>query len=204
MKKTTLIISFCLATILASAQNNDSKGGLLERVTIETSLSYGSALNFNFGPGIISNHPNRSINTSASIRIGEWVDVGGYLSLMGCSPEGYSEATTVGTTELYTLGWNDNKYHIGGGAIIELHSVAFRDRDKTNKWMDMVVRCGFGKGGLHDGFFWGGLGEEMRLSHNMRIFIYIDYGNNHFADLEEVTDNSVGWNCTIGLHFSLK
>lgn len=199
MKKIVLIIILLTATMLAAAQNNSN---LLERVNIGLAYNITGNVNFTFGPGILKDRPTSAIEASASVRLWQHLGVGAHLSLMGAKPTTSAAIDIDPTTTLYTLGW-ENGYRLYGGLFAELHWMPFSKRHAHNFGYDMLLRGGYDFGGQADGW-WGGIGMEWRLTKQLLLTMYADYGQLPFRDLDKVTENTAYGRASFGLKFFLK
>ena len=208
MRRIALTLAICLITVTVLAQDNKKNvtNSILQRVSIGMQTSIVAHANFTHGPGFLQKHPENAIEANITARLWNHIGVGGYLSLMGCSPDGFSHSRTFGPgneTTLYTLGWNDNNYNLGGGAFIELHSNPFSNRNRSIINIDMVLRGGIGLGGQIEGP-WVGIGEEWRVTPQLYLTIYFDYGEFKYSNLQDVTDNSQSFRSTFGMKIALK
>lgn len=199
-----LQLSNCIINC-ASAQNA-SNNSILHRTNVSLSLNSLTSLNFDFGGGLLNGHPERSVDLTASIRLWQHVEVGGVLSLQGASNTGFSGVyhfNSAPNVNYFYLGWDDNRYHIGGGAMVQIHLISFDKRYIRDNNLDLVVRGGWGTGGQVDGF-WFGIGEELRISRQLIWSVSCDYGEFPFAYLKQVADDESGWRFTTALKISLK
>lgn len=204
MKKIATMIAICMMVTTINAQ--ESSNSLLHRTNIELSLKTIPSANFNFGGGILKYHPERSLDLTASVNVWEYFVAGATLSLQGASSTGFSGVTSftkVSDVDFYYLGWDDNKYHLSGGVIVEAHTIPFSKRYMRNNLLGLFVRAGWGLGGQVDGF-WFGFGEEIRLSRQLVFSLSLDYGSFPFADLIGVADNESSWRMGLGLKLSLR
>ena len=216
--KTTIKILLCASIILSSqfsiynsacAQRSISNTtasateSVWERVNIGLTFNGTGSANFLFGSGFLKNHPERALEAFASVRLWNHLEIGGYLSLMGSSPYGYSSVHDYNGTQLYRVGWDNNGYALSGGAFIEAHLTSFAKRNTIDGAIDIKARGGFGLNGQADGL-WGGVGFEYRIARQIRVVFDVDFGNFPLADLMAVCDNETSWRGVIGLKFSLR
>lgn len=211
MKKATKIIiavatifsfQFSVFSFSASAQNSS----FLHRTDVGLTFNTLSSVNFNFGSGLLKCHPERSIDLSASFHLWQHLELGGFLSLQGASSTGNSGMYNISiapNVDYYYLAWDDNKYHLSGGMMVQLHLNSFDKRFQRDNILDIVARGGWGLGGQVDGF-WIGFGEEFRISRQVVWTISADYGNFPFATLKQIADDETGWRFSTGLKISLK
>ena len=179
---------------------------MTQRTNIGLSLNTLTSTNFVFGSGFLKGHPERCVDLTATVNLWRHVEVGAVLSLQGTSPTGYSGVAhfaTAPNVDYYYLGWDDSRYHLSGGVIIQLHLNNFEKRYLRENRFDLVARGGWGLGGQVDGF-WVGFGEEFRITRQLIWSISADYGNFPFATLKQVADNETGWRFTVGLKCSLR
>lgn len=202
MKKiiTILVIFMTASTINAQTA---TKSGILERINLELSINSLRSTNFYFGSGLLKGHPERAVDLTASIRLWQHVEIGGVLSLQGASQSGHSGIETIGDIDYYYLGWDDNRYHFGGGVTAQIHLTSFDKRYLHSELVDLCLRGGWGYGAQVKGF-WFGAGEEFRISRQLVWTISADYGQFPFADLKQVADNESSWRFCTGLKLSLK
>lgn len=209
MKKIILIVSMVLCATMASAQSN-SNHSILERINVGASVNKIYSPNFSFSSGFLKNNPSIAMDVTGTVRIGNRICVGGYVSLMGCSPTGTSSSQTYSTapgTTLYTLGWDNDKYNISGGILVELHSLRFNNRDNDEmNWADFIIRGGFGLNGQTDGI-WCGFGYAYRINHYLSLTLFYDYGGFPYSTLNKITENyrsSVGGRLSLGMKLNLR
>ena len=204
MKKFAAIIAICL--IVSSINAQESSNSLLHRTNLELGMKILPSTNFNFGGGFLKYHPERSLDLTASVNIWEYFMVGATLSLQGASSTGFSGTTSFSKAsdiDFYYIGWDDNKYHLSGGVMIEAHTIPFSKRYMRNNLLGFFAHAGWGLGGQVDGF-WFGFGEELRLSRQLVFSLSLDYGSFPFAYLIGVADNESSWRVGLGLKFSLR
>jgi hypothetical protein len=197
MKKTNKIL-LALAIVLsfstASAQNS-----IWQRVIIGASFNANNLATYQFGSGFLSNRPNRALNATASVRLWNHLEAGGYLSLMGCSPFG----TMVFDDSFARYTWDDNNYNVNGGIFVQLHTASFSQRHNRNL-PDFVIRGGFGLNGETDGV-WGGFGYEYNITRQLLVSFYVDYGGFAYGNIIDNTfDDNVNWRLCLGLKFKIK
>ena len=208
MKKITIIIAFCLVANISFAQRSVSNttgnntNSVWERVNIGLSYNTTASANFRFGSGFLKNHPDKAIEATGSVRLWNHLEMGGYLSLMGASPFGYSSAQNYNGITFYNLGW-DNGYSLSGGAFVEGHLISFAKRNTLDGAIDFTARAGFGLSGQTDGL-WCGFGMELRITRQIRFIMNVDYGNFPLVNLKEITDNETNWRAVYGVKISLK
>ena len=209
MKRKTIIYFVALIIVncqLLPVNCQPSTGSLLYRTNVELNLSTLNSATFNFGNGLLKSHPERSLNLNATVRILQHIEAGAVLSLQGTSPFGHSGTyplSTANGVDYYYLGWDDNRYHLSGGVILQLHLNAFDKRFDRSNIVDLVLRGGWGLGGQVDGF-WFGFGEEFRIARQLLWTISADYGGFPFATIKQVAENEIGWRFCTGLKISLK
>lgn len=179
---------------------------ILHRTNFELSINSLNSNNFFFGSGFLKGHPERSIDLNASIRIWQHLEAGVVLSLQGASSSGISGMSNFNnapTIDYYYLGWDDNRYHLAGGVMVQLHLNAFDKRYLRENRLDIFLRGGWGYGGQVDGF-WFGFGEDIRLAKQLVWTFSADFGQFPYATLKQVADNENGWRFCTGLKISLK
>ena len=202
MKKIIIILVIFVTASTINAQTTKN-GGVLDRINMELSVNSLQSPNFYFGSGLLKGHPERAVDLTASVRLWQHVEIGGVLSLQGASQSGHSGIATIGDIDYYYLGWDDNRYHLGGGIKVQLHLTPFDKRYLHSELVDLTLRGGWGLGGQVEGF-WFGAGEELRLSRQLVWTISADYGQFPFADLKQVAGNESAWRFCTGLKISLK
>lgn len=174
-----------------------------ERINIGLTFNQVISYNFQYGSGFLKNHPERAIEATASVRLWNHLEVGGYMSLMGASPYGNSSVREYNGTQLYRLRW-ENGYAVSGGGFVQLHLISFAKRNTMEGVIDLTARAGFGMNGETDGA-WVGFGAEYRVTRQIRIVTMVDWGQFPLADLMAITDNETSsWRSLIGIKFSLK
>ncbi|MBR6292229.1 MAG: hypothetical protein IKR33_05460, partial [Bacteroidales bacterium] len=80
MKKAALTIFLCLSALLSTAQTadkNKSTYGLLERTSIGINANQ-VVTSFRFS-GFLKGNPSRALEATASVRIWQHLEVGGYM-----------------------------------------------------------------------------------------------------------------------------
>lgn len=204
MKKTALTIFLCLTALFSNAQTTNQKKssyGLLERTFIGITVDQ-MAGEFYF-PGFLKGNPSRALEATASVRLWQHIELGGYMTLMGADPFASSGGGNYGDRTLYHLEWTDNHYHLAGGAFVELHSLALNKARRSRVYTDLIARGGFGLNGMTDGF-WGGFGVELGFTPQFRIVCNYDFGAFPFGHASEVTGAYASQRLSIGLKISLK
>lgn len=204
MKKTALTIFFCLSALLSAAQTadkNKSAYGLLERTSIGINVNQ-VATSFRFS-GFLKGNPSRALEATASVRIWQHLEVGGYMTLMGADPFASSGGDNYGDRTLYHLEWTDNNFHLAGGAFVELHSLSLNRQKRSRIYSDLIARGGFGLNGMTDGF-WGGLGAELGFTPQVRLVCNFDFGAFPMGHASEVIESQTSSRVSIGLKISLK
>ena len=199
MKKTALTIFLCLSALLSTAQNadkNKSTYGLLERTSIGINVNQ-VVTSFRFS-GFL-----KALEATASVRIWQHLEVGGYMTLMGASPFASSGGGNYGDRTLYHLEWSDNNYHLAGGAYVELHSVSLNRQKRSHLYTHLVARGGFGLNGMTDGF-WGGVGVELGFTPQVRLVSNFDFGAFPMGHASEVVGNQTSSRVSVGLKINLK
>ena len=204
MKKAALTIFLCLSALMSAAQTadkNKSTYGLLERTSIGINANQ-VVTSFRFS-GFLKGNPSRALEATASVRIWQHLEVGGYMTLMGASPFASSGGGNYGDRTLYHLEWSDNNYHLAGGAYIELHSVSLNRQKQSRLYTDLVARGGFGLNGMTDGF-WGGVGAELGFTPQVRLVTNFDFGAFPMGHASEVVGNQTSSRVSVGLKINLK
>ena len=196
---------FSIFNPLALAQNRPGNT-ILHRTNIELTYNYLGSVNFKYGGGFLKHHPERAIDLNASMRIMQHLEVGAVLSLRGTSATGFSGTyplSTAPNVDFFYLGWDDSRYHLSAGVMVQLHLNPFDKRYRRENRADLLLRGGWGLGGQVDGF-WFGFGEEFRVTRQLLWTISADYGAFPIATLQQLADNEIGWRFCTGLKISLK
>ena len=199
--KTTISISIVLAMLFATT-TNAQEISFLQRVSVGATFNQFTGSYYQFSSGFLTNHPNRALNATASIRLWKHLEFGGFASFMHCNPRcgEYSLSSSNRNFVFYQLSWNDNDMHLTGGFFIGLHSVSLKKRLDRDNYMDFVARGGWGLNGEVDGA-WAGLGMEVRMTKQMLFTLYADYGS--FTPMHRF-DKGVTLRVCYGLKYYLK
>lgn len=208
MKKTFKIIIAAILFFSAGCLSSlcHAQSGLLERTNVGLSFNSLKSVNFSFGNGVLKGHPERSVDLTAGVRLWQHLELGAVLSLQGASATGSSgvyRPSTAPNVDFYYLQWDDNRYHLGGGVILQLHLVKFDKRFQRDNKIDLLLRGGWGHGAQVDGF-WFGFSEEFRISRQLVWYMGADYGDFPFSHLKQVADGESAWRFTTGLKLSLR
>lgn len=195
MKK-IIRLSIILAMLFATTATAQQKS-VWQRVYVGATYNqiYSQYGMYPFGSGFLRNHPSRALNTTASVRLWKRLEVGGYLSIMHCSPMGLMSFNDSFTS----ISWNNNDLNLTGGALVALHALPLG----SDIGVDYVLRGGFGLNGETDGV-WGGLGMEVRLARQLMATLYFDWGGFGFSNLVDIAEEVKPYRLSIGLKMNLK
>ncbi len=194
--KTAIKISIILAMLFATTANAQ-KTSIWQRVSVGATFNQVGTQNVQLGSGFLTNHPNRAIGTTVSMRLWKRFEVGGYLSTMHSFPFGYGGISSNFLN--CTIHWEDNDLHITGGVLMAIHALPIG----SDFAIDYVLRGGFGLGGETDGV-WGGIGMEVHLTRQLIATVYYDYGGFAFGNLIGDLDGESNTRMSIGLKLNLK
>lgn len=198
--KTAIKISVIAAMLLALPATAQEKS-IWQRVNVGATFNSipVTYYAYQYGSGFLTNRPDRALNATASIRLWNRLEAGGYLSLMHCSP--FGSLCYDDNFSRYT--WYDNNLNLTGGIYAELHAIRFDRRLQRHNNVDYVLRGGFGLGGETDGV-WGGFGMEVGFTKQMKITLYYDYGGFAYSNIVDNVSDFKPYRISLGLKVNLK
>ena len=107
--------------MLFATTANAQKTSIWQRISVGATFNQVGTQNVQLGSGFLTNHPNRAIGTTVSMRLWKRFEVGGYLSTMHSFPFGYGGISSDFLN--CTIHWEDNDLHITGGVLMAIHAL---------------------------------------------------------------------------------
>ena len=178
MKKTVIIaIAAAFIVHLSSFTPARAQGFDWHRLNVAAEASFQPSV-FQFGSGLLANHPERSVSLAVGYRLGQHWEVGLYTNLVGANAMSSGSQDIAAGQHVHWL-YVENRYDLGLGATVQLHLVPYKMRHDVG--FDMALRLGIDIGEAEADHIWGGLRWTYDLSRHVALTMSADIGSFYFG-----------------------
>ena len=176
MKK-TVIIAIAFIFHISSFTPTRAQGFDWHRLNVSADASFQPSV-FQFGSGLLTNHPERSVNIAVNYRLGQHWEVGLYSNLVGANTMCSGDESIGNGQHVHWMNV-DNQFDLGWGATVQLHLVPYKMRHDVG--FDMALRIGMDVAEAEADRFWGGLRWTYDLSRHLSLSMSADIGSFYFG-----------------------
>lgn len=171
MKKILFAMAIITVTLTGAAQGFD-----WHRMNISADYSYQPSL-LQHGSGLLRQHPERTVSVGASYRLWQLCEVGLYANLVGADAMS-SGSENIGGGQHVSYMYVTNRYTLGWGAIVQLHTIPFRMRHNT---LDMAIRLGIDIAKAEADRFWVGAKFTYFITRHTALTMSADFGSFYYS-----------------------